>query len=302
METIHEATEFFQHLDQRRGGGYAMQTATTFLTEEVAPALKRASSSNALHSDLFSAAGELVYVVGWSSFDANHHAPAQEYFQLALTLATEAGNRALEGHILRAMAHQALDLNQYHQAAELAEASVHPDRYSAATPRERALLGVVHARTLAHSGDPTRSSQALLRAEDDLAAATSVDEEPQRVWFFQEASLAHETARTLHVLGDLEGAQEQFHRSVLTRHTRPFGRTHAVTLGYLGEVQAQQGDIDKACATWTQALEAMHGVRSGRARNTVTNMRRVVHELRGRGTRAADDLYERLALTSGALP
>jgi hypothetical protein len=103
-------------------------------------------------------------------------------------------------------------------------------------------------------------------------------------------------------LGDLDGAQHQFHRSVLTRPATRFGRTHAVTLGYLGDVQAQQGEIEAACATWTQALDAMQGVRSGRAHNTITNMRRAINHAGLRQTPAVKDLYERLSSTPGALP
>ncbi|MEU5297966.1 hypothetical protein [Streptomyces umbrinus] len=67
-----------------------------------------------------------------------------------------------------------------------------------------------------------------------------------RVWFFSEASLAHETARTLWALGDFQGAQDEFWRSIHTRETGTFGRTHVVTLGYLGAAQASQGNVEGA--------------------------------------------------------
>ncbi|MER6695070.1 hypothetical protein ABT329_40310, partial [Streptomyces minutiscleroticus] len=86
-------------------------------------------------------------------------------------------------------------------------------RYTLATPRERALLGAVQARSLAADGQKRAAIAAFLRAEDDLAAADAGDEEPSRVWFFQRASLAHETARTLWTLGDLDGALREFNNS-----------------------------------------------------------------------------------------
>lgn len=52
-----------------------------------------------------------------------------------------------------------------------------------------------------------------------------------------------------------------------------FARTHAVTLGYLAAVQAQRGAVEEACATWSRALEAMDGVRSGRARQVAADIR-----------------------------
>ena len=33
---------------------------------------------------------------------------------------------------------------------------------------------------------------------------------------------------------------------------------------YPGALEAQAGNLEKACATWNQALDAMDGVRSGR--------------------------------------
>lgn len=91
------------------------------------------------------------------------------------------------------------------------------------------------------------------------------------MFFFSEASLAHETACTLRDLGDLEAAQTEFKRSVRTR-ALPFARTHAVTLGYLGDVQVRQGQVEAACATWTKALDGIDGIQSGRVRDTVVQM------------------------------
>ena len=151
----------------------------------------------------------------------------------------------------------------------------------------------MHARALAASGNRHAATRALLRAEDDLAAATPGDEEPGRVFFFAEASLAHETACALRDIGDLTGSIREFQRSVRTRKAATFTRTHAVTLGYLGAVHARQGAMDEACATWSQALEMMDGVRSARARQTVLDMRSVLSSFRGRGLRAVTDLDTR---------
>jgi tetratricopeptide (TPR) repeat protein/transcriptional regulator with XRE-family HTH domain len=290
IEAIRDATDLFQRLDQQRGGGYGIRAATVLLNDEVLPALHRRTTSEEQRRDLFAAAGELVYVLGWASFDAHRHGTAQHYLQLATKLAAEAGDRALVGHVLRALAHQAMDLGHYSQAASLTDAAT--SCYGEAVPRERALLGVVHARSLARTGDSKAASRALLRAEDDLSSASG--DEPSRVWFFGRASLAHETARTLQAMGDLDGAEREFERSVRLRGGS-FSRTHAVTLGYLGEIQAARGEMDAACATWSRALDAMEGVRSGRARATVQTMRSTLSTVRRRGIPAAATVDRRAA-------
>ena len=115
------------------------------------------------------------------------------------------------------------------------------------------------------------------------------------MFFFGEASLAHETACTLRDMGDLAPATKEFQHSVRTRKTATFTRTHAVTLGYLGAVQARSGSIEEACGTWSDALEAMDGVHSGRARQTVRDMRSSLSVYRAKGIRSVTELDTRAA-------
>ncbi|MFF4874186.1 Tat pathway signal protein [Streptomyces sp. NPDC000961] len=290
---VREMTEFFSRRDQRHGGMDGRTALHQYLVDDVARYVGGVFTSEETRRDLLAAASEAVYVAGWMSFDASHHEAARRYFSLALKLAAEADDAPLAGHILRAMAHQATDLGHPQAAVDLATASVERKRYTLATPRERALLCVVQARSLAANGQRQEAIAALLRAEDDLATAAPGDGDPHRVWFFQRASLAHETARTLWTLGDLEGALREFDNSVLTRKADTFSRTHAVTLGYMGTVQARKGNVEAACTTWTQALDAMEGVQSGRARDAVVNMRRVLSPFRHRGISAVTEIDER---------
>jgi hypothetical protein len=225
----------------------------------------------------------------------DEHSAAQRYFAVSTKLAAEANDEPLTGHVLRAMAHQAIDLGHYSEGLELAEASVSGTRYQGACPRERALLKVVHAKALSAAGRATESAKALLEAERDLAAVSDSDHEPARVFFFSEASLAHETACALRDAGNLTGAADQFQLSVHKRKATVFTRTHAITLGYLGTVQARSGEIEKACATWISALDAMGGVKSGRTRNVAREIRATVAPYVGRHVAGVDEVNERAA-------
>lgn len=287
VEAVQDMVGLFSQVDQRRGGGHARTAVVQYLTSDVARLLRGRFSGEPLRQEMFTAAAELAYLCGWMAFDNAEHAAAQRHFTLATKLAAEAVNPPMQAHVLRAMAHQAVELGHPRHALQLAAASVTGDRYTLASPRERALLGVVHARALAAAHQPRRAARALLRAESDLTAAASGGDEPARVSFFGEASLAHETACTLRDSGDLTGAAEHFAHSVRTRRAGTFTRTHAVTLGYLGEVQARAGQIDTACDTWTKALDAMDGVRSGRTRAVATTMRALLSPYRDRQVRGA---------------
>ena len=293
LEAVRDMVAIFSKVDQRRGGGHARTAVVQYLTADVAGYLRGNFPDAQVRREMFSAASELAYLSGWMAFDNAEHAVAQNYFTVAVKLAAEADDPPIVGHVLRAMAHQALDLGHFRQGVELAAASMEGRRYSLACPRERALFGVVYARALGAAGQKAASAAALLKAEDDLAATRDGGEEPARVFFFGEASLAHETACTLRDTGDLLGAAREFRRSVRTRKAATFTRTHAVTLGYLGAVQARGGSLDEACATWSTALAAMDGVHSGRTRQVVADMRSAISPFRRRGIAAAMELDAR---------
>lgn len=287
VEAVQDMVRLFSQVDQRRGGGHARTAVIHYLSGDVARLLRGRTGNEHLRRELFTSAAELAYLAGWMAFDDAEHAAAQRHFTVAIQLAAEADDPPMQAHVLRAMAHQAVELGHPRQAVTLADASVAGDRYTLASPRERALLGVVHGRALAAARQPRRAARALLRAESDLAAAGPGDDEPGRVGFFGAASLAHETACTLRDSGDLAGAADQFRLSVRTRRATTFTRTHAVTLGYLGEVQARAGEIETACTTWIRALDAMDGVRSGRTRAVARTMRVLLSPYRDRQVRGA---------------
>ncbi len=295
LEAVRDMVSLFSRVDQRRGGGHARTAVVQYLTSDVANYLRGSFPDDQVRCEMFSAASELAYLSGWMAFDNAEQVIAQHYFAVAVKLAAEADDPPMAGHVLRAMAHQAIDLGHDRQALDLATASMDGQRFALASPRERALFGVVYARSLAANGQGQAAAAALVRAEDDLAAAEPGGEEPSRVFFFGEASLAHETACALRDTGDLPGAMREFRRSVRTRKAATFTRTHAVTLGYLGALQARQGGIEEACATWSSALDAMDGVRSGRTRQVAVNMRSVLSPFRRRGIRVVIDLDTRAA-------
>ncbi|RZU50137.1 hypothetical protein EV385_1902 [Krasilnikovia cinnamomea] len=295
VAAVREAVALFSRMDQRRGGGHARSAVVQYLNSDVAVFLRGRYSDDGVRRDIFSVGSELAYLSGWMAFDNGEHAAAQGFFNVSVKLAAEADDPAMAAHVLRAMAHQAVDLGHHREAQQLAAASMDRNRYNAACYRERALLGIVNARALAAGKQSKDAAQALLRAESDLRSAESGDDEPQRVFFFAEASLAHETACTLRDMGDLRGAVQQFRRSVRTRSAASFTRTHAVTLGYLGAVQARQGEVEAACRSWGCALDAMEGVRSGRTRQVAATIRGTLSPLRGRRIRLIDDVDARAA-------
>ncbi|GGU38317.1 Tat pathway signal protein [Streptomyces violascens] len=292
IDDVRNLTTFYSARDQQRGGASGRTALAGHLRDEAIPLLGSTFATEQIGRDTYSAVAEMTYLAGWMAFDASHHRTAQRYLTAAARLAAEAGDGPLSGHILRALAHQAVDLGHPHRALALADASMSHDRYGQASQRERALLAIVHARALAASGDRAGTLAAISRAERDLSRADR-DDAPSRVGFFQDASLAHETACALRDMGQPRDAETHFKRSVATRRRQLYTRTHSVTLGYLGAVQVRQGRLDEACHTWSQALDTMAGVHSGRARDVIVRMRRDLSPVRQRGGRHVTELDQR---------
>lgn len=292
IDDVRQTTAFFSARDQQRGGAAGRTALAAHLKFEAAPLLTSRFPTEQIRQDTYSAIAEMTYLAGWMAFDASEHRTAQRYLTLAVRLAAEAGDGPLSGHILRAMAHQAVDLGHPRQALDLAAASMEPHRYGQASPREKALLAIVHARALAATGDRPGTLKAISRAEKDLGQA-GADDVLNRVAFFGEASLAHETACALRDLGSPRDAEWHFRHSVATRRHQLYTRTHSVTLGYLGAVQVRQGHLDEACDTWSRALDAMVGVHSGRARDVIVRMQRDLSPFRRRGGHHVAELDQR---------
>ncbi|MGW7069460.1 Tat pathway signal protein [Streptomyces sp. NPDC054855] len=292
IDDVRHLTNFYSARDQQRGGASGRSALAGHLRDEAVLLLGSRFHTDRHRWDTYSAVAEMTYLVGWMAFDASEHRTAQRYLTLAARIAAEAEDGPLGGHILRALAHQAVDLGHPRRALDLADASMSRDRYGQASHREKALLAIVHARALAADGDRPGTLAAISRAERDLARADN-DEAPGRVGFFQEASLAHETACALRDMGQPRDAEIHFRRSVATRRPQQYARTHSVTLGYLGAVQVQQGRLDEACATWGQALDAMDGVQSGRARDVIVRMQSDLSPVRQRGGRHVAELDRR---------
>ncbi|MEU7607616.1 IMP dehydrogenase, partial [Streptomyces sp. NPDC041003] len=159
------------------------------------------------------------------------------------------------------------------------------------TTRVVAGIGVPQVTAIYEASLAAKAAGVPGRAERDLGRDTG--ESPSRVGFFAEASLAHETACALRDLGNPRDAEIHFQRSVATRRRQLYTRTHSVTLGYLGAVQVRQGRLDEACHTWNEALDAMTGVHSGRAREVIVRMQRDLSPVRQRGGRHVTELDRR---------
>jgi tetratricopeptide (TPR) repeat protein len=295
IRDVREMLSLFSKADERFGGGHARLAVVQYLSSDVAGYLRGSFANEEDRRLMFSAAAELTYLAGWKSFDSSLHGLAQRYYVQSLRLANEADDRALAGFTLRAMAHQAVDLGHGQQALQLAESSLEWSR-GQATPAATALFTILTARGHAATSDRKRTTDAITAAEAQLANA-SPDSEP--VWIrtsgFTETSLASQAGQALRDLNDLPGAETQFRQSIATRNAEAYRRIHTLTLANLADVQCAQGHLRDATRSWNLAMDTMSGVKSGRARTAVKNIRHRLSSLGPRLPTFAKQLDQRAA-------
>lgn len=295
IDAVREMIDTFSRADERFGGGNGRVAAVAYVTTDVAAYLRGSFRSDVVRQAMFSAAAELAYLIGWKSFDSADQGMAQTWYLRALRLANESGDNPLGGFILRAMAHQAVDLGHGQACANLADSSLDWARHNG-TPGARALFTVVKARGHAAQHDRRLAITTMKDAERQL---NRVDWSAEPTWIhgmgFGEPSLANQTAQSLRDLGDLDQAEAQFRRSVATRNSAAHRRIHALTLANLADIECSRGALDGACKHWTAALDQMPGLRSARAFAAVGNIRKRLATLGQRMPADARSLDQRAA-------
>ncbi|MFD7824789.1 MULTISPECIES: hypothetical protein [unclassified Streptomyces] len=191
----------------------------------------------------------MAYLLAFMTSDTGHHGLAQQYYDLALALAHEAGDRALYAITLRAMSVQALGLGYIHQAQSLADSAV---EFSGRD--DPAVL----AFTLAQRAH-THAAQALSnRAMSDIMGSAAAHEQAEShgsaFTDYPRAGLEYKRARTLQLLHRPEQAILAFQSSIKHRDPNQH-RPYALTQARLAETFLSCRQLDAACLHWHLFLD-----------------------------------------------
>lgn len=266
-------TEAAEHLirilsvgDATFGGGHVRRATAAYLAANLAsklytpmPALTRRR--------LFTAATQMTYLCGFMCFDEELHGLSQRYYQTALRLAAENGDRSGYVTSLRALSVQAESLGHHLHARTLAETAVSSSRQLG--PTQQAFVHGQLAVTQAADGDRSGALLSLAAAERRLDQATSA---VPVIGAYHVASLTHQQAAVRALLGDRRGAIGSLRFSI--RH-RPAGerRARAITRALLAELELSTGRLDEAIETWHRFLDDYAHLDSGRATSALRKLR-----------------------------
>jgi hypothetical protein len=293
VHAVRDMVAAFTELDERHGGHHGRSALVTYLRDDIAPLCRARFRTDEARRHMLSAASRAVHLLGWKCYDAGQHGLAQRYYLQSYALAHESGLTGHDGFVMRTMAMQGLRLQRPEHCLGLAETGLNRAKGKVDNQTE-ALFRVVHAHTLAKTGDRPAALVETERART-LIAADPGDQPPfwALAWGPPRASVYSRTARIYETLGEHRAAAEQYIRAAAARSTNTYARVVALDLVSAAELHLKRGRVEQACATWARALDHMDGVRSTRTRKAVTRMRRDLAHFRVRGLRCAVELDER---------
>ena len=254
-------------LDFQFGGGYLRGMLLPFWEREVAPLLA-VHHPDSVRRELFSAAAEVVQLLGWTSYDAGRHAAANRYFVQGLRLAREAGDHMLGGRLLSNLSHQANFLGHYNDAVQYARAAQQAT-VGIATPTVNTLFLAMEARALSSIGDARTAAMIMSRAEETFDRSRP-ESEPAWVSYVDQNELAGEWAHCFRDLGETNRAREY---AALAVDGVP-GRTQGFMRMITAQATAHDGDLDQAVTLARQAVDLAAGLDSARWLSYVADFRR----------------------------
>ncbi|MDG9703834.1 tol-pal system YbgF family protein [Streptomyces sp. DH37] len=295
VAAVQDMTAMFVQLDERHGGQHGRSAVAQYLRSDVADLCSGSFRTPRDRQAMLLAAASLAYLLAWKAFDAGEHGLCQRYYLQCYQLTRAAESEPHQAFILRGMAHHGLDTGHPDHCVDLADAALARAR-GHVDPATEALMMICRARTLAADGRATEAVTEADRAAELAMRADDAERVPHwsALWGPSQATIASHTARIHITLRDYSSAERYYARAA-----RTYGRSteHARVAGLvkfdLGRVQLRQGHVERACATWSEALDVLQGVRSQRATKAVTGVRKQLRMFAGRGVRAAADLDER---------
>lgn len=294
VRSIEAMTRVFGDMDTTFGGGHGRAALAGYLTGTVAPLL-HASAPSRVRGALLTAAARLTYLCGFMCFDDELHGAAQRYYLTALAMASEAGDPVTRAIVLRGLSVQAHTLGHRLHAFDLAETAVAVAARRAAPVTGAFLCGQL-ALCAAGIGDRQHAVSHLGAAQSLLDRA---DNERQVVGVYHVASLAHQEAATLTLLGGRPGALRALGIALAKR---PPGerRSRTLVLAELADLHLASDHLDQAAHTWHRFLDEVPYLDCARVRTAWASMRSTLRPYHR--NRAVAALLQRASTTrAGAL-
>lgn len=295
IDAIEAITDQLRRMDDQLGGGAVLDLVRSHV-RYVLNLLRHNSYSATIGNRLYGAAGELLRLGGWLSFDAGRQAQAQRYWLAALRAAHVAGDRALGANVLGFMSCQAKDLAQFDEAIKLAVAA--RQGYGGASPQVTAILNLRVAQAYAQTGDATTCHEAIDVAYGVLGNPSPESGDPAWSYWLDEAQVNEQVGYCFIRLGDWTRARTHL-RSALRLQSEESSREGALRQALLAVTYARQGEPEQACEVAGRAVAILsREVDSDRCVGHIRGVQEALKPYRTVG--AVSDFNERVSRLLGA--
>ncbi|MCW8384637.1 hypothetical protein [Streptomyces justiciae] len=252
LEAFRSSIEDYWRRDNQHGGE-ALRPAIVGQLRHVVGLLKE-NRPPSIQNGLYGIAAELARLTGWTYFDARQYSQARAYFTEALQLAKAIDDRQFMANVLACMSLQATYQDKPADSLALVTAAQDQARSSlGTTPRVLSMLSMREAFAHAALGNPDDTHRAIGEAHHHFEQIHSSDSDPSWVTYFDEPKLIVDTGIAHGRLGEAATA-EPLIADALRREDRSNQRGRAFHSFWLARTQLDQGKLDQACHTATQAL------------------------------------------------
>jgi tetratricopeptide (TPR) repeat protein len=253
VDNIEEQTAQFRRMDDQLGGGATLALVRAQV-RHVVELLRDGSYTSSVGTRLTGAAGELMRLAGWLSYDAGRNPLAQRYWLAALHAAHAAGDRAAGANVLGFMSLQAWHAGQHGDAVKLAAAAKHS--YSGSCPRVQAIVDLRVAMACSGVREERSCRSAIDAAYDALRSTGHETPEPGWAYWQDEANVNEQIGSCYLEMGDWNRAQGHF-RAALRMQDSSFVRQRAFRHTSLALAYAGGGEPERACNAATRATEIL---------------------------------------------
>jgi tetratricopeptide (TPR) repeat protein len=262
LEAFRSSIEDYWRRDDQHGGE-ALRPAIVGQLRHVVGLLKE-NRPQSIQKGLYGIAAELARLTGWTYFDARQYNQARAYFTEALQLAKEIDDRQFMANVLACMSLQGTYQDKPADSLALVTAAQDQARSAVdSTPRVLSMLSMREAFAHATLGNRDSTHRAMGEAHRHFEQIRVSDPDPSWVTYFDETKLIVDTGIAHGRLGEAATA-EPLIADALRREARTNQRGRAFRFFWLARTQLDQGKLEQACHTATQALEPASAVGSER--------------------------------------
>ncbi|QMU75700.1 helix-turn-helix domain-containing protein [Streptacidiphilus sp. PB12-B1b] len=252
----------FRQLDHAHGAGRFAGHLAAYVDDELAQLLARPAASDLVARSRGLVAAEFLELAGYQAVDAGRPGGAQDYYQRALNMSAQSGDRCYGAYLVAVnLGHLALHCEHPDIALRWARAAG-DGAGTAASPGTRAAILAVEARAQARMGEEIATTRLLVRAEELLDSAVPQDE-PAWIGYFTRAYLADEIAHCLHDLGRAPAARVEV-ADALDGVGASHVRRLAIDAALLASTWLRSGEVEQACAVAREAVGYAARTSSGR--------------------------------------